>query len=92
MSIESIFGLVEWIGGGLAFLIVAFVGFAFKSSVFQAKTEERLKHEEQLSDHFIKMGEDLKAEVSQSRMDIGEIKQNINWIRKALEHDKMDKQ
>ena len=50
-----------------------------------ARTEERLKAEETLSVHFIKMGEDIKEQIVQNERVVADIRNDLKWLKQSQE-------
>ena len=85
MAISTIASILMWLIGGGAIGVVFVIGFANKVLVFMARTEERLKAEETLSVHFIKMGEDIKEQIVQNERVVADIRNDLKWLKQSQE-------
>lgn len=85
MAISTIASILMWLIGGCAFGVIFIIGFANKVLVFMARTEERLKAEETLSVHFIKMGEDIKEQIVQNERVVADIRNDLKWLKQSQE-------
>lgn len=85
MAISTIASILMWLIGGGAIGVVFVIGFANKVLVFMARTEERLKAEETLSVHFIKMGEDIKEQIAQNERVVADIRNDLKWLKQSQE-------
>ena len=85
MAISTIASILMWLIGGGAIGVVFVIGFANKVLVFMARTEERIKTEETLSIHFIKMGEDIKEQIVQNERVVADIRNDLKWLKQSQE-------
>lgn len=85
MAINTVASILMWLIGGGAIGVVFVIGFANKVLVFMARTEERLKAEETLSVHFIKMGEDIKEQIVQNERVVADIRNDLKWLKQSQE-------
>ena len=85
MAISTIASILMWLIGGGAIGVVFVIGFANKVLVFMARTEERIKTEETLSVHFIKMGEDIKEQIVQNERVVADIRNDLKWLKQSQE-------
>ena len=85
MSIDTIASILMWLIGGAAVGVIFSIGFATKMLVFKASTEARIDAEEKLSVHFIKMGEDIKAQIIQNEKVVADISSDLKWLKASQE-------
>lgn len=85
MAINTVASILMWLIGGGVIGVVFCIGFANKVLVFMARTEERLKAEETLSVHFIKMGEDIKEQIAQNERVVADIRNDLKWLKQSQE-------